>query len=214
MAKKTQASGPNSTAAITDPRTLRAIAHPVRMRLYELLVTGGPATAAKLSAYVDGAPGSISYHLRQLAEHGYIQEAPEMSTDSRERWWRAVPGGVRWSPADFLDKPADQEVLAMAQQTLVTRQLERLHAWQVGGVQQWGVRWAAAAIATDTVLYLNPDELEAMAEDLSAVISRWSDRSRFHKDQQGPHDTDDRQQVFTFTHAFPITDKPQRSVPR
>ena len=64
------------------------------------------------------------------------------------------------------------------------------------------------------MLYLTPAELEAMAEEFSVMISRWSDHSRFHKDQHAPHDTDDRQQVFVFTHAFPITDKPQRSANR
>lgn len=217
MAKDPQTTGAKTTARITDLRTLRAIAHPVRLRLYEVLATGGPATASKLSAYVPGAPGSLSYHLRQLAEYGYIEEAPELGSDGRERWWRAIPGGVRWSNADFEDQPAGREALASAQQVLVARQLERLHAWQARGAEQWGPDWAAAAVATDTVLYLNLAELREFSADLYAVIKKWGDTSRASQDRSpGARPTGEaREQVFVFTHAFPFDDRPvpSRSTP-
>lgn len=214
--KNAKAKAPRTTGSITDPLTLRAIAHPIRMRLYEVLITGGPATAAKLSAYVQGAPGSLSYHLRELAQYGFIEEASDLRRDKRERWWRAIPGGVRWSPADFLENPAQREALASASQALVARQLQRLHDWQSGGVQQWGPGWADASIATDTVLYLNQEELRQLGDELGAIITAWGERSR---DQRKADDSagagaqaggNDREQVFVFTHAFPFEDKPVR----
>ncbi len=212
MERKTQVTEPRTTGSITDPRTLRAIAHPIRMRLYEVLTTGGPATAAKLSAYVQGAPGSLSYHLRELAEYGFIEEAPDPGRDKRERWWRAIPGGVRWSPADFLANPAQREALASANQALVARQLQRLHGWQSSGVEQWGPGWADVAIATDTMLYLNQEELQQLADELGAIIAAWGERSRQQRkadDSSGAQeDGKDREQVFVFTHAFPFADKP------
>ena len=215
MAKNTQVTAPRTTRSITDPHTLRAIAHPVRMRLYELLVTGGPATASKLSAHVPAAPGSLSYHLRELAEYGYIEEAPELSHDKRERWWRAIPGGVRWSPSDFLDNPAEREALASAQQVLVARQLQRLHSWHTDGAEQWGPGWADAAIAVDTLLDLNQEELHQLGGELDAVIARWAERSRQRrKDSSGSGDqAQGREQVFVFTHAFPFADKLDRKPP-
>jgi len=213
MAKDAQITEPRTTSSITDPHTLRAIAHPVRMRLYELLVTGGPATAAKLSAHVPGAPGSLSYHLRELAEYGYIEEAPEYRHDKRERWWRAIPGGVRWSPADFLDNPAQREALASAQQVLVGRQLQRLHTWHTQGAEQWGPGWADAAIAVDTLLDLNQQELHQLAGELDAVIARWGERSRQHRqDGNAGGQTQGREQVFVFTHAFPFSDRLDRKL--
>ncbi|MEU7819711.1 helix-turn-helix domain-containing protein [Catellatospora sp. NPDC049133] len=208
MAKEPRATAAKTTARITDLRTLRAIAHPVRLRLYEVLATGGPATASKLSAYVPGAPGSLSYHLRQLAEHGYIEEAPELGKDGRERWWRAIPGGVRWSNADFEGQPAGREALASAQQVLVARQLERLHAWQAAGAEQWGPDWAGAAVATDTVLHLSLDELREFAADLHAVMNKWGEASRAATQGARRGDDTDREQVFVFTHAFPFDDRP------
>jgi len=70
-----------------------------------VLVVGGPATAARLARDVPGAPGGLSYHLRQLATHTFIEEAPELASDGRERWWRAIPGGIQWSDEDLEGSP-------------------------------------------------------------------------------------------------------------
>ncbi|MBX6169231.1 MAG: helix-turn-helix transcriptional regulator [Thermobispora bispora] len=183
------------TSRITDPTVLKIIAHPVRLRLYEVLVAGGPATAAQLARHVPGAPGSLSYHLRQLAAHGFIEEAPDLGTDGRERWWRAIPGGVRWSPEDFEDSPGAQEVAASAQRVLAGRHIDRLREWLAEGRRRWGPDWASAAHSTDSVLHLTPEELRQLGEELDAVIERWAERSG-----DGPG----REQVFLFLHAFPV----------
>ncbi|MEU6413619.1 helix-turn-helix domain-containing protein [Microbispora sp. NPDC046933] len=187
------------TARITDPKTLKVIAHPARLRLYEVLVAGGPATAAQLARHVAGAPGSLSYHLRQLAAHGFIEEAPDLGSDGRERWWRAIPGGVRWSPEDFEDSPGAREVAATAQRVLTGRHIDRLEEWLATGPRRWGPTWASAARSTDTVLRLDPDELRELGDELDAVIARWANR---------PDDGSDREQVFLFLHAFPIEGSP------
>jgi hypothetical protein len=164
-------------------------------------VTGGPATATRLSKSIPEAPGSLSYHLRQLAKYGYIEEAPEMGTDGRERWWRAVPGGVRWSPSDVLDGPGGRAAVDAAQQAMIARQLQRLHDWQAHGLDQFGPEWSDAAVATDIILYLSAEELRQLAADLNDLIVRWANRSHRNWADAG---TNDRQQVFVFTHAFPI----------
>nr|WSS66253.1 winged helix-turn-helix domain-containing protein [Streptomyces sp. NBC_01177] len=188
------------------------IAHPIRLRLYEVLVTDGPATAARLAKYVPAAPGSLSYHLRQLAECGYIEEAPELRLDSRERWWRAVPGGVRWSAADFEGRPGAREAIASAQRVLTGRHLDRLRRWQTNGEQQWGEPWTSAAHSTDSVLHLTPDELQQLGTELDAVLDSWVQRSRAarasQEDNQPAEDEDGSAQVFVFLHAFPFTDDP------
>ena len=63
-----------------------ALAHPLRFRLFELLVEG-PSTASRLARELGEWSGSTSYHLRRLARAGAIVEAPELGT-RRERWWR------------------------------------------------------------------------------------------------------------------------------
>ena len=212
MAEEAGEGGSKVTSRITDLRTLRAIAHPTRLRLYEVLMAGGPATAARLSEYVHGAPGSLSYHLRQLAHYGYIEEASELCTDGRERWWRAIPGGIRFSNADFQDSRGAHEALAAARQALVARQLERLHAWQARGVARFGPQWEDASIATDTAIYLTPEELQQLRTEMYELVARWGEYSRQAvKDGSARPlgDTDsDREQVFIFTHAFPVEDWP------
>lgn len=65
---------------------MRALAHPLRLRLLDLLRFDGPSTATLLSRRVGESSGSTSYHLRQLARYGFIEEAP--GRGGRERWWR------------------------------------------------------------------------------------------------------------------------------
>lgn len=72
-----------------EPNALRAIAHPVRMRLLQLVEQAGPATATELAEQVGESPANTSWHLRQLAKYGFIE--PATSASGRERPWRSVP---------------------------------------------------------------------------------------------------------------------------
>src|SRR3712207_2472805 len=95
-----------------DARSLQALAHPLRMRLLGLLRVEGPATATQLAARVGESSGATSYHLRQLARHGFVEDEPARG-NARERWWKASHRMTSWTTADFLDEPdaADAETL-------------------------------------------------------------------------------------------------------
>ncbi len=71
-----------------DPTALKALAHPVRLRMLGMLRVDGPATASGLAAQLGLNSGATSYHLRQLALHGFIEEDRERGS-GRDRWWRA-----------------------------------------------------------------------------------------------------------------------------
>lgn len=73
---------------VPDVTQLKALSHPVRMRILGLLRTLGPATASQVARHLGLNSGATSYHLRQLAEHGFVEEAPELG-NKRERWWQA-----------------------------------------------------------------------------------------------------------------------------
>ena len=73
---------------VPDVTQLKALSHPVRMRILGLLRTLGPATASQVARRLDLNSGATSYHLRQLATHGFVEEAAELG-NRRERWWRA-----------------------------------------------------------------------------------------------------------------------------
>ncbi len=82
---------------VTDPRALRALAHPVRVALLDHLVAVGPQTASECAPAVGASASSCSWHLRHLARFGFVEETE--STDGRERPWRATATGFRSEPA-------------------------------------------------------------------------------------------------------------------
>jgi len=86
-----------------DPRSLRGLAHPLRMRLLSTLRHDGPATASQLAEKLGESSGATSYHLRQLAAHGFVEDDPERGK-GRERWWRAAKEGTRFDDSLF-DSP-------------------------------------------------------------------------------------------------------------
>ena len=68
---------------------LRALSHPTRIQMLSLLRVEGPATATTLASRLGINTGAASYHLRQLAQHGFIEDASERG-NGRDRWWRAA----------------------------------------------------------------------------------------------------------------------------
>jgi hypothetical protein len=72
---------------MTDPAAVRALTHPLRLQLLDLLRLDGPSTATELGRRVSESSGSTSYHLRQLARYGFIEDAPARG-GGRERVWR------------------------------------------------------------------------------------------------------------------------------
>lgn len=184
------------TRRVTDPATLKAMAHPLRMRLYELLVIQGPANVSVLAEHVDEPPALVSYHLHQLGRYGYAEQAPELARDNRERWWRGVPGGVSWSNADFLDDPGARASASAAWRVNLGRRLERIEGFH-HAIDAWGKDWADAAISSDTPLRLTPDELRELGTEIQTLLQRWHDR-------ESPDDGASREHVFATFDAVPF----------
>src|SRR5918912_2452269 len=93
---------------LTDPRALRAVAHPTRLALVGLLRREGPLTATRAAEHLGESPASCSFHLRQLARYGLVEEAG--GGHGRERPWRATAWATSWPGF-----AADPEVAAGAQ---------------------------------------------------------------------------------------------------
>lgn len=111
---------------ISDPAALKALAHPLRLKILRHLGASGPATSTTLAAALGENTGTLSYHLRQLERGGFIEDIPERAS-GRERWWRGVRGlDVRRPPqsemteaeravADTLDRMRLDEDVRLAQ---------------------------------------------------------------------------------------------------
>jgi DNA-binding transcriptional ArsR family regulator len=156
---------------VTDVRALRALAHPLRSRLLGQLRLHGPATASQLGRVVGESSGSTSYHLRQLAAYGFVEEVEGQGT-ARERWWRARHRLTSWRA----DEIGAQEGGAEVEDELIRIQLDVrgrvLRAWQAQR-SELGPAWTAAASLNDRVLRLRPDQTRALADELNAVLARW-----------------------------------------
>jgi DNA-binding transcriptional ArsR family regulator len=162
---------PESAVEVTDVRALRALAHPLRSRLLGLLRLHGPATASRLGRAVGESSGSTSYHLRQLAAYGFVEEVEGEGT-ARERWWRARHRLTSWRA----DEIEGQEGGAEVEDELIRIQLDVrgrvLRAWR-DQRQELGPAWTAAASLNDHVLRLRPDQARALADELNGVLARW-----------------------------------------
>ena len=80
---------PGNPAELTDPKTMRALAHPARIAIWAHLGLHGPATATECAEIAGLSPSACSYHLRTLARYGFVEEDPDSAADGRERPWRA-----------------------------------------------------------------------------------------------------------------------------
>src|SRR6187431_2076345 len=94
-----------STIDVRDPKAMRALANPLRLKLLGLLRQDGPHSVGELSELAGAAPGSVSYHLGTLARFGFVEEAPELARDGRERWWRAAHTLTHFDPGELNETP-------------------------------------------------------------------------------------------------------------
>ncbi|MEV0494865.1 ArsR/SmtB family transcription factor [Streptomyces atratus] len=84
---------------ITELAALGALAQPRRQQIFQHLTLHGPATSAILARALELNTGAISYHLRELARYGFVEDISAQEPDRRRaRWWRAVPGDRRFPP--------------------------------------------------------------------------------------------------------------------
>jgi DNA-binding transcriptional ArsR family regulator len=159
---------PSANPRTLDPRSLRALAHPLRMRLLELL-DEGPATGTTLAERVGESTGTVSWHLRHLAQHGYIEE-DEGRGSKRERWWRRVETATVVNTADHRTDPQSRAALDVYLQEMVQRQFRRVGDYLA---QDWPEEWRGTGNLSDYSLRLTPERLRELNAELMAVVSRY-----------------------------------------
>ncbi|MEV5606225.1 helix-turn-helix domain-containing protein [Streptomyces sp. NPDC052299] len=188
---------PDGTVHHLDPRSLRGLAHPLRMRLLDTLRFDGPATASQLAAKLGESSGATSYHLRQLAAHGFIKDAPEHGK-GRERWWQAVSLGVRFD--DSLLTHSSPEVRGAAELYLhevALTQARDLSAW-LGDRAAWPEEWQSTWDMSSATLRLTPGLAGELVARMHALIDEYRDRIT-------DEDEGDSARVRVHTHAFPLS---------
>ncbi len=187
---------PGPSIDVRDPHALRALAHPLRGTLLGLLRFEGPSTATRLGQRLGESSGATSYHLRQLAAFGFVEEVAGEGT-TRERWWRALHRSTRWETQDFLDESAGREVVEELSYRQLTQQSRMLaaHAEQREDLDD---AWRTAVSLNDWAIRLSPAKARELADELNAVLARWRDQ----------HEQPEEPLVHVLLDLFPLTDYP------
>ncbi|HEY7173851.1 MAG TPA: helix-turn-helix domain-containing protein, partial [Micromonosporaceae bacterium] len=163
--------------AILTPGRLRGLVHPIRLQLLTLLQDEGPATASQLGRRIGHSSGVTSYHLRILAQHGFVDEDAERG-NGRDRYWRSHYRATHFTFRSTED-PGDAETVELAEQfmrmvadtyyermvryvdTLVERRAELSH-----------LPWTLSTKA----LRLSEEEARELARDVMRLLEHYDRR--------------------------------------
>jgi DNA-binding transcriptional ArsR family regulator len=145
---------PYSERTLNDPRTLRAVAHPVRLGILEQLTVHGAMTATELADRLDETPSNCSWHLRKLAEHGFVEEAG--GGTGRKRPWQAVNQGLVWGDAD--ESPELARAGDALNQIMIERAMVRYGASQARRREE-SPPWQEASTVSQSMQWLTAEEL-------------------------------------------------------
>lgn len=162
---------------LLDVRSLRGMAHPLRPQILGLLRAEGPLTATRVAERLGESSAAASYHLRQLATYGFVEEDEERGT-GRERWWRAVHERT-WFDQELLRTPPPDtdpgEVSVLAEDYLrhaADLYAQKMHRW-LDNRDSLSREWIDASTMSDTMLQLTAEEVQQLAAELQAVVDRY-----------------------------------------
>jgi predicted ArsR family transcriptional regulator len=151
---------------LDDPVSIRALAHPLRLKLVYLVGREGPITAAEAARQLDISQALASHHLRQLAKYGFVE--PAAAGDHRERPWQATATSTMLREVEN-----DPEVAAagdVLEQMLADRAVAQLVDWQQRR-DEWSEQWRRHTGIHQSLIYLTAEELGELRQALDAVIA-------------------------------------------
>jgi DNA-binding transcriptional ArsR family regulator len=184
---------------LTDARVLRALAHPVRLAILEVLHAEGTATPTECSQQVGESPQACSYHLRALAKYGLVRRAS--SDDGRETRWELAAAGFRFSPTT--SSAPEYEAAAQA---LAARVLERddaiVHDY-LAREHELEAEWREAALVTSGSIHVTSEELRELEGRLHALLAEYRRPARADR-------PDGARRVHVVARAVPHLSTPRR----
>ncbi|MFJ8865239.1 helix-turn-helix domain-containing protein [Streptomyces sp. NPDC102473] len=158
-----------------DSAALKALTHPLRLRLLGLLRQHGPATASELAVRTGESSASTSYHLRVLARYAFVAEAEHR--DGRERRWKAVHSVTSASNAAMLATPAGRAMTVLGRrrqiehlQETVDRHEADIEAGRLGG------EWHDPSGIDDLMPRLTPESLRELRDTIGAKLAELTAR--------------------------------------
>ena len=162
---------PGNSVKITDPRAMRALAHPARLAIMEHLVLEGPATATECADVAGLSPSACSYHLRALARYGFVEEDRKTAVDGRHRPWRAL--AVSFDVASVSDHPRAARPAARMLLQAARSRSDQIRAEYEERQAAFPRQWRAAGGWNQDVLHVTPAELEQFHREVVALAGRY-----------------------------------------
>ncbi|MFD8817215.1 winged helix-turn-helix domain-containing protein [Streptomyces sp. NPDC059627] len=158
---------------LTDPKAMRAVAHPTRLALLEALGRREPLTATEAARMVRESPTNCAFHLRTLAKYGFVEEAG--GGTGRSRPWRRAHIGFSFDTSDPAGDPESTVAAAALGTVLWDLWLERIR--KVGAMRSaFPEHWSKITGSGESVFYLTPEEAESFQEELTALLFRYRER--------------------------------------
>lgn len=154
---------------LEDPRTIRALAHPLRLELLQLLLQRGPTTATEAGQAIGESPASASFHLRQLARFGYVEEAG--GGTGRRRPWRAV---TEVQDIPITELTGEAALAASELDRVLAARSHALHDTWMRTRTTYPQQWQAAAAEMNAVLHLTLEQVGALRSRLAAILDEFS----------------------------------------
>lgn len=186
---------------VIDLEALKALAHPLRVKILDTLSTYGPFTASGLGARLGESSGATSYHLRQLEKHNFVREVVGRGT-GRERWWERTPGGIR---IDVPDNEVSESARAASRLVLrewMTNRTLTLNEFLDRGDDVLPKSWLEASQISLSNLMLTQDQTHELSDRLTAVIDEFVNT---YRGQTVPG----ARPVQAHVNVFPVLDAPQ-----
>lgn len=184
-----------------DTASLKALAHPLRVQILEMLSRYGAQTACGLADLLGESSGATSYHLRQLAKFDFVREVEGKGT-ARERWWERPPGAIQITSPELATSPATQEA-----SRLVSREFERnrqtvLADFMEHGVDVLDTDWLQVATVSTINARMSAEQLARYAHAMEALGHKLLEEIRSEPEEDGARP------VQIHFNAFPILGVP------
>lgn len=165
---------------VLDAGALRALSHPLRVRIFDILAQEGPQTASTLAEILGESSGATSYHLRALARHDLIREAAK-DGGGRERWWEQPEGGIVYDSRAVQGSPAGEAAFQVAVAELHRRRYEELVEFFSRGIDAEPAEWVDANASMTSGISMTPTQTYELIRKIEALIDEASETYRGQK---------------------------------
>jgi DNA-binding transcriptional ArsR family regulator len=179
---------------VLDAVAIKALAHPLRLQLFDLVRREGPATSTSLAKRLNETSGATSYHLRQLHRAGLIEEDPDRGT-GRERWWRPAQRSIAVRGSALPDDPTTQAAAQWFAREIQRRRNAWVERWY-DTHKDWPQEWQDASVDSSAEFRTTHEHLRALQEEILEVIDRY-------RAEAEANETPDSERVAVMFYAFP-----------